>query len=190
MVLDEYCADRDDRDGEVEGFMREVPIVGMGHSLGVRLQAVSCSDPRISRRCLSMGKRGRLIRSGRDGMVYLGFANWGARSLIPGMESLDGAAGKMREAGRRRWRRWEQEKNHVGDGGPRRRDDVWDDGRGRRGRRRQDGRDEDKDYDDDGAGSRYGRYDGGRNASEDLDLADVIGDIAAGSGARRVGKAL
>ncbi len=92
MVLDEYCMDHDDRDGEIEDFMREVPIVGMGHSLGAWLQAMLCSDPRISKQCLSMGKRDRLIRSSRDGMVYLGFANWGARSLIPGMESLDGVA--------------------------------------------------------------------------------------------------
>ncbi len=107
VVLDEYCADRDDRDGEIEDFMREVPIVGMGHSLGARLQAVSCSDPRISKRCLSMGKRDGLIRSGQDGMVNLGFANGGTRSLIPGMESLDGAARKRMEAGRRRRRRRE-----------------------------------------------------------------------------------
>jgi hypothetical protein len=100
VVLDEYCVDRDDRDGEIEDFMREVPIVGMGHSLGARLQAGLCSDLHISKRCLSMGKRDRLIHSGRNGMVYLGFANWGARSLIPGMESLDGVARRRREAGR------------------------------------------------------------------------------------------
>jgi hypothetical protein len=92
--------DRDDRDGEIEDFMREVPIVGMGHSIGARLQAMLCSDPRISKQCLSMGKRDQMIRSGRDGMVYLGFANRGARSSIPGMESLDGAARRRREVGR------------------------------------------------------------------------------------------
>jgi hypothetical protein len=107
VVLDEYCADRDDRDGEIKDFMREVPIVGISHSLGVRLQAVSCSNPRISKQCLSMGKHDRLIRSSRDGMVYLGFTNWGARSSIPGMESLDGTARKRREAGRRQ-RRWQE----------------------------------------------------------------------------------
>ncbi len=100
VVLIKYCADRDNRNREVEGFMREVLIVGMGHSLGVRLQAMLCSNPCMSRRSLSMGKRHWLIRSGRDGMVYLGFANWGARSSIPGMESLDSAARKRREAGR------------------------------------------------------------------------------------------
>ncbi len=139
--------------------------MGMGHSLGARLQAVSCSDPRISKRCLSMGKRDRLIRSGRDGMVYLDFANWGARSSIPGMESLDGAARKRREAGRRRRRRRERREDRVGDGGVGRRDDVWDKGTARRGRR-QDGRDDNDDYD--GAGGGYGRYDGGRDALEDL----------------------
>jgi hypothetical protein len=80
--------------------MREVPIVGMGHSLGAQLQAMSCSNPRISKQCLSTSKRNQLIRSGRDGMVYLSFANWGARLLIPGMESLYGAARKRWEAGR------------------------------------------------------------------------------------------
>ena len=187
VVLDEYCADCDDYDAEVEDFMREVPIVGMGHSLGARLQAVSCSDPRISKRCLSMGKRNKLIRSGRDGMVYLGFANWGAKSSIPGVESLDGAVRKRREAGRRRRR--EQRKDRVGDGGVGRRDDVWDDGTGRRGRR-QDGQDDDDD--DDGARGRYGRYDRGYDVSEDLDLADVFGDVVTGvaDGVRRIGEAL
>ncbi len=107
MALDEYCADRNDRGGEIEDFMREVPIVGMGHTLGARLQAVLCSNPRISKQCLSLGKRDRLIRSGRDGMVYLGFTNWGARSSIPSMESLEGAARKKREAGRRQ-RQWRE----------------------------------------------------------------------------------
>ena len=76
MILDEYCAvyddDDDDDDDEVEDFMKKVPIVGIGHSLGARIQAVSCTNPRISKQCLSMGKRNRLIRSGRDGMVFLG----------------------------------------------------------------------------------------------------------------------
>jgi hypothetical protein len=56
VVLDKYCVDRDDRNREIKDFMREIPIVGMGHSLGVRLQAVLCSDPHISKQCLSMGK--------------------------------------------------------------------------------------------------------------------------------------
>ncbi len=57
VVLDEYCADRDDCDEEIKDFMREVLIVGMDHSLGARLQAVSFSDPRIYKQCLFMGKR-------------------------------------------------------------------------------------------------------------------------------------
>ncbi len=56
VVLDEYCVDCDNRDGEIEDFMKEVPIVGMGHSLGAWLQAVSCSDLRISKQSLSMSK--------------------------------------------------------------------------------------------------------------------------------------
>ncbi len=100
VVLDKYCMDCVNRNGEIKDFMREVLIVGMGHSLGAWLQAVSCSDPHISKQCLSMGKRNGLIQSSRDRMVYLGFANWGARLLIPGMESLDGTARKRREAGR------------------------------------------------------------------------------------------
>jgi hypothetical protein len=57
MVLDKYCTDRNDHDGKFKDFMREVPRVGMGHSLSAWLQAMSCSDPRISKQCLSMGKR-------------------------------------------------------------------------------------------------------------------------------------
>jgi hypothetical protein len=98
-------------------------------------------------------------------MVYLGFVNWGTRSSIPGMESLDGAARKRREAGRQRWQQQEQQEDRVGDGGLRRHDDVWDNGTAPRGRRR-DGRDNNDNYS--GAGGGYGQYDGGRNASEDL----------------------
>jgi hypothetical protein len=165
VVLVEYWVDPDDRNREIEDFMREVPIVGMGHSLCAQLQAVSCSDPHISKQCLSMGKRNRLIRSGRDGMVYLGFINWGARSLIPGMESLDGMARKRREAGRQRRRRQEQREDRIGDGGIGQRNYVWDNGAARRGRRRE-GCNNDDDYD--GAGGRYGQYDGRCNALEDL----------------------
>ncbi len=165
VVLDEYCADRDDRDAEIEDFIREVPIVGLGHSLDARLQAVLCSNPRISKQCLSMGKRDQLIRSGRDGMVYLGFANWGTRLLILGMESLDGAARMRREVGKqRRWRR-EQREDHVGDGGVGWCDDVWDDGTAHRGRR-QDSRDINDNYD--GTGGGYSQYDSGCDALDDL----------------------
>jgi hypothetical protein len=107
MVLDEYCANHNDRDGETKDFIREVPIVGMGHSLGAWLQAVSCSEQRISKQCLSMGKHDQLIWSGQDRMVYLGFSNWGTRLSIPGMGSFDGAARKWRKAGRQRRRRQE-----------------------------------------------------------------------------------
>ncbi len=165
VILDKYCADRDDCHGETEDFMREVPIVGMGHSLGAQLQAVSCSDPRISKQCLSMGKRNQLIRSGWDEMVYLGFDNWGARLWIPGMESLDGTSRKRREAGRRRQWQQEQREVRVGDGGVGWWDNIWDDRMACRGRR-QDSCNNNDDYD--GTGGGYSQYDGGHDASEDL----------------------
>ncbi len=56
VVLDEYCADCNNCDREIEDFIREVPTVRMGNSLGARLQAMSCSNLRISKQCLSMGK--------------------------------------------------------------------------------------------------------------------------------------
>jgi hypothetical protein len=99
VVLDEYCADHDDRDGEVKGFMREVPIVGMGHSVGVRLQAVLCSDPRISRRCLSMGKRGRLIRSGPDGVGGAPRLHQLGRQVVDTGRGEFGRCGKEEEGG-------------------------------------------------------------------------------------------
>ena len=34
---------------EVGDFMKKVPIVGIGHSFGARIQAVSCTNPRISK---------------------------------------------------------------------------------------------------------------------------------------------
>jgi hypothetical protein len=170
VILDEYCADcidDIDYDDEVEDFMRRVPIVGIGHSLGARIQAVSCSDPYISKRYLSMGKRKRLIRSGRDGMVYLGFANWGAKSSIPGVETLDDTVRKRKMAGR-------------GDGVGRR-DDVWDNGSRRRRR--------DSYYNYNTRG-RYDRYDG--YDAEDLDLMDVFGDVISGvaNGVKKIGEAL
>jgi hypothetical protein len=175
VVLDEYCADHDDDyDDEVEDFMRRVPIVGIGHSLGARIQAVSCSDPHISKRYLSMGKRKRLIRSGRDGMVYLGFANWGAKSSIPGVETLDGTVR------RRKMARQRQEDSGRGDGVGRR-DDVWDTGSRRR---RQDS------YYNDYTRERYGRYDG--YDAEDLDLMDVFDGVVSGvaNGVKKIGEVL
>ncbi len=56
VVLDKYCADRNNRDGEIKDFMREVRIVGMGHSLDAWLQAVLCSSLHISKQYLSMSK--------------------------------------------------------------------------------------------------------------------------------------
>jgi hypothetical protein len=139
-----------------------------------------------------MGKRGRLIWSGWDGIMYLSFANWGARLSIIGMESLDSAERKRREAGRQWWWRWERQKDRVSKGGIGRRNNVWDNGMGCCGRRRQNGRDKDDDYNNDGVGSGYVQYDGGRDASEDLDFAEVISNVVAGNadGKRRVGKAL
>jgi hypothetical protein len=69
------------------------------------------------------------------------------------MESLDGTARKRREARRQQQWLWERQEDHVGDGGVGRRNDVWDNGTARRGKR-QDGRDDNDNYD--GAGGRYG----------------------------------
>lgn len=114
VLLDEYCPEYV-RDEEVEAFMKEVPIVGMGHSLGARIQAISCSHPRVSKRGMSMGKGNRLVRSGREGMIYLGFSNWEASSSIPGVDSLGRTV-------RRNQRLREEANRGIG-----RRDDVWED---------------------------------------------------------------
>jgi len=180
VVLDEYCTYMNAT--EVEDFMKDVPIVGIGHSLGARIQAISCSHPSISQRCLSMGKGNRLIRSGRDGMVYLGFANWGASSSIPGVETLDRTV-KKRKRGQQR----EEKQRRRGAG---RRDDVWDDRRrsqssSSRSRRRKRSR---EDIDD--RRRRYSRYD--RYEAEDLDLVDVFGDVVQDvvKGAKQISEAL
>jgi len=169
VILDEYCSDYVNEE-EVEDFMKGVPIVGVGHSLGARIQAISCSHPRISNRYLSMGKGNQLIRSGRDGMIYLGFANWGASSSIPGVATLD------RTVRRKKQGRQEQDRK----GGVGRRDDV----RGDRSRRR---RRTGTKYD---ARRRYSQYD--RYDAEDLDLADVFSDVVSGvaNGAKQIGEAL
>lgn len=167
VILDEYCADYGSGE-EVEDFMRNVPIVGIGHSLGARIQAISCSHPQVSKRYLSMGKGRRLIRSGRDGMVYLGFANWGASSSIPGIETLERSARKRND-----------EKRPLRREGAGRRDDVWGD-RNARSQRRGERR-----Y------SQYDRY-SGYDVDEDLDLVDVFSDVVNGvaKGAKQIGAAL
>ncbi|KAL9183721.1 hypothetical protein ACHAXT_004577 [Thalassiosira profunda] len=159
VVLDEYCSDYASEE-HVESFMKEVPIIGIGHSLGARIQAVSCSHPRISKRCLSMGKGSRLIRSGREGMIYLGFANWGASSSIPGVATLDRTVKRKRQG--------QRERNGRGVG---RRDDVWDDRSPRRRRR-------------------YGRYDRSEAEDLDLTdvFSDVVTGVA--KGAKQIGEAL
>jgi len=190
VLLDEYCADREH---DVEDFMKRVPIVGMGHSLGARIQAVSCSHPNVSDKYLSMGKGRRRIRSGRDGMIYLGFANWGASSSIPGVESLERTVRKRR-------RREEDERasyegrrggeRYGGGSGGRRRDNVWgedselrDDERERRYRGK------------DGGTSRRGsrtRYEDLYQEAGDLDIFDVFSGMFIGvaNGAKQIGEAL
>jgi hypothetical protein len=176
VILDEYFGDFVD-DPEVETFMRNTPIIGIGHSLGARIQAVSCSHPDVSNRYLSMGKGRRLIRSGRDGMIYLGFANWGASSSIPGLEQLERTVKKKEKAqqaeGQSRDRRRE-------DGGVGRQDDVWAE---RSTRRRQGTR-----YDD--MKRRYSRYD--RYDAEDLDITDIFSDVVTGvaKGVHQISEAL
>jgi len=103
-------------------------------------------------------------------MIYLGFANWGASSSIPGLETLDRAA-KKRKQGRR-----DKDRGGVG-----RRDDVWDERSPRR--RRGSGDDNDGRKRD----SRYDRYD-----AEDLDLVDVFSDVvtSVAKGAKQIGEAL
>ena len=173
VILDEYCRDYDN-DKEIEDFMKNVPIVGIGHSLGARIQAVSCSHPHVSKRYLSMGKGNRLIRSGREGMIYLGFANWGASSSIPGVATLD-------QTVKRREQRRDMDQQNLRGVGVGRREDVWDN---RSRRKRQDSM-----YGNDVRG-RNGRYD--RHDADDLELADVFGDIlsSVAKGAKQIGEAI
>jgi hypothetical protein len=92
-----------------------------------------------------MGKGKRLIRSGRDGMIYLGFANWGASSSIPGLEQLERTVKKKEKA----QQAGSQSRDRFREDGVGRQDDVWAE---RSTRRRQDTR-----YDD--VKRRYSRYD-------------------------------
>ncbi|KAL3796935.1 hypothetical protein HJC23_000688 [Cyclotella cryptica] len=171
VVIDEYCGDFP-TENEVEDFMQGVPIIGVGHSLGARIQAISCSHPDIYR-YLSMGKGRRLIRSGREGMVYLGFANWGASTSIPGIETLERTVRNREKSLRQK----ERDRRGVGQ-----REDVY-------GNRRKQGRGEydevrrryNRNYD------RYSRYD-----EDDLDLGDVFSDVISGvtNGAKQIGEAL
>lgn len=163
VVIDEYCADLES-ERDVEDFMKSVPIVGVGHSLGARLQAISCSQPDVAK-YLAMGKNRRLIRSGREGMVYLGFANWGASTSIPGVDSLEQTVRK---------REMSQEQKRCDRRGAGVTEDVYGD---RRARPRRYG----QSYD------RYSQYD-----DDDLDLADIFGDVIRDvtKGAKQIGAAL
>ncbi|EJK77538.1 hypothetical protein THAOC_00624 [Thalassiosira oceanica] len=160
VILDEFCFDSAD-DGKVEDFMQSVPIIGIGHSLGSRIQAVSCSHPRVAQQYLAMGKGQRMIRSGRDGMVYLGFSNWGASESIPGVDTLDATVQN---------RKREQKDEYFGTGKGRR-EDTWDE---RSTRRRRD---------------RYNRYDRYSEDLELSDVfSDVVTSVA--DGARQISEAL
>ena len=186
VVLDEYCDIHGgaDETNDVEDFMKSVPIIGMGHSLGARIQAISCSHPNISKRYLSMGKGNRLIRSGREGMIYLGFANWGASSSIPGLETLDRTVKKRKQHQQRK----EEQSRRRRQEGVGRRDDVWNDRSRTRRRQRSSGYDE---IIDENKRRRYSRY-YDRYDAEDLDLADVFGDVVSSvtKGAQQIGEAL
>ena len=160
VILDEYFGDYLD-DSAVESFIQKTPIVGVGHSLGARIQAVSCSNPNVSNKYLSMGKGRRLIRSGRDSMIYLGFANWGASSSIPGLEQLERTV-KKRES----TKKTNQSRNRRSRDGVGRQDDVWAE-RSKR-RRRSDGYDQQM-------RRRYSRYE--RDDVDDLDISDIFSDV-------------
>ena len=168
VILDEYFGGYAD-DAEVEMFMKNTPIIGIGHSLGARIQAVSCSHPHVSSRFLSMGKGRRLIRSGREGMIYLGFANWGASSSIPGLEQLERTVKKKEEAQKAAERRSPRGRRNNREGVGRQ-DDVWADRSTVRRRR--------TGYDD--MRRRYNRYEYDGYDSEDLDITDIFSDVVTG----------
>ena len=166
VVLDEFFGGFVN-DPEVETFMKNTPIVGIGHSLGARIQAVSCSHPHVSNRYLSMGKGKRLIRSGRDGMIYLGFANWGASSSIPGLEQLERTVKKKENEQQAK----SQSRDRRGDGVGRQ-DDVWAERSTRRRKRTR---------------YSYDRYD-----AEGLDITDIFSDVVTGvaKGVNQISEAL
>lgn len=176
VILDEYFGDFVD-DPVVETFMKNTPIVGIGHSLGARIQAVSCSHPHVSNRYLSMGKGKRLIRSGRDGMIYLGFANWGASSSIPGLEQLERTVKKKEKAQEAE----SQSRDRRREDGAGRQDDVWAERSTRR--RNRTGYDE-------STKRRYSRHD--RYDAEDLDITDIFSDVVTGvaKGVNQISEAL
>jgi len=177
VILDEFFGDFVDGP-EVETFMKNTPIVGIGHSLGARIQAVSCSHPHVSNRYLSMGKGKRLIRSGRDGMIYLGFANWGASTSIPGLEQLERTVKKKEKAQKAE----SQSRDRKREDGVGRQDDVWAERSTRRRRR--------TGYDDESMNRRYSRYD--RYDAEDLDITDIFSDVVTGvaKGVNQISEAL
>jgi hypothetical protein len=178
VVLDEYCSDLSTEE-EVEEFTKNVPIFGMGHSLGARIQAISCCHPDVVK-YLAIGIGRRLIRSGRDGMVYLGFANWGASTSIPGVETLEQTVRRKERYDR------QEESNRRGVGT---REDVYGDRRAmpQERQRRRGNRDLRRRY-----GQNYDRYTQYDVDDFDLDLADVFGDVISGvaKGAKQIGAAL
>ena len=109
-------------------------------------------------------------------MIYLGFANWESKTSIPGVDTLEKTV-RQRELSQRK------ERNQRGGVGTR--EDVY-------GSRRRQDRVSRRDNDE--LRRRYGRnYDRySQYEAEDLDLADVFGDVISGvaKGAKQIGAAL
>ena len=109
--------------------LKDVPLVGVGHSLGSRLHAVmNTDDEDIFQR---MAER---ISSRRVGNIFMGFNNYGASSAVPGVKTLRKGI-KEAEAYEEQNRRQRRGYNDDDD------DDDYFGGRRRSSSQRRDGRD-------------------------------------------------
>lgn len=154
---------------------RQMKIVGMGHSLGTRLQCV-----------ISTEKVLKELAMGREGNILISFNNFNAASTVPGVQKLErGVKETLREeeGRRKRWRTRQQETDRYAyDGESDFEDDMYDDSRkGKRStssdkydeQRRTKGRRE-RDYYDDYDDDDY--YDD----DDDIDFDELVSSVSTG----------
>jgi len=137
--------------------LKDVPMVGVGHSLGSRLHAVMNTDDEDMFQRMT-----ERIPSRRAGNVFMGFNNYGASSAVPGVKTLrkgvkEAEAYEEQNRKRRRGYDDDEDDDDYYYGGGRRRSSSRKRSRGDRsnGRRRNGRRDrfDDDDYYDDDDGT-------------------------------------
>lgn len=89
VLVDEYEGGTDDD----RGLLRDVPLCGLGHSLGARLLVVAATLPPTSRSRSGVHRTSFSYKS----LILMSFTNFGASAGIPGVGSLYRASRKVEQ---------------------------------------------------------------------------------------------